>query len=165
MRELLEIASKFGRSKPVFDASLSSGGQRIVVTRRPESRYEPVPEEGNILEKLVCSNFEEHFNFSTDSFNVNHRDIANRAMRHILSDLTKFLEKNLKMKNPRQSKLWRFFYNNLPETNDFQDNMVLLYKYIRTFSTDEMVLMRGQDQQHVDNTLALMEAIMEKYSE
>ena len=68
--------------------------------------------------------------------------------------------KNLEMRNPRQSKIYRWFYRELPNDDDFNDGLCLLYKYMRSFSHSDM---KADNIEHINNAIAVMEAIMEKY--
>ena len=58
--------------------------------------------------------------------------------------------------------IYKWFYRGLPNTYDFNDAIVLLYKYMRSFSDENM---RASNTEHLNNAIAVMEAIMEKYND
>ncbi len=163
MRALLEIAETFDVSRPVFRLSLERGETQISAnTSHPVYRYRPEPEEGNLLSELVCDNYNESFSADKGKFVINTHEIAERAMQDIRSSFTTFLEKNLEMRNPRQSKIYRWYYRNLPNNSEFNDTLIMVYKYMRSFSDSSM---KASDINHINNAIALLEAIMEKYEE
>lgn len=167
MKQLLELTENFDVSRPVF--RLTMDGDRVRITpnvSHPVYRYRPVSD-GSVLSDLVVSHYRESFHIREGRFNISKQDIALAAMYDIRSSFTKFLEKNLDMRNPRQSKVYRWFYRNLPRGSEFNDTLVMVYKYIRSFCDNDMVELVKSDasKAHVHNTVALLEAIMEKYDE
>lgn len=161
MTTLEQLTQRFETSRPIFRLTVQSDGQRIdgnVVA--PVYRYSPEPEEGNILDKLVCDMYDERFDTQEGRFVIDTFGIANRAMEKIRNDLALFVENNLDKKNPKQTKLYRFFRWEMPNTNEYNESMISLYKYLRSFSTPEM---KTWNVQHKGNAIALMQAIMEKY--
>lgn len=163
MKQILEITQKFQTSRPVFRLTLERGESTISAnTGEPVYRYRPQPEEGNILSQLACDNFVESFSAKENKFTIDAYEIANRTMQDIRASMVNFLETNLEMRSPKQSKIYRWYYRNLPNDNDFNDTLVMLYKYMRSF-TDP--LMRSSNAEHTNNTIALLEAIMEKYEQ
>lgn len=163
MKQLEELSKDFGKSRPVFRLTRSSRNDTINANvSTPVHKYRPQPEEGNILSELVCSHFSESFNPHDGEFRVDPYEIAKRAMEDIRGSIPTFLEKNLEMRNPRQSKLYRWYYRNLPNSYDFNDTLVMVYKYMRSFSDESM---KASDLAHINNPVALLTAIMEKYEE
>lgn len=162
MRRLEEIAETFETSRPIFRLTLERSDSTINANvSHPVHRYRPEPKTDDILEALVCEHFEETFSVDRGEFYIDPYKIAKNAMDEIRNDMTRFLDKNLGMKNPRQSKIYKWFYRGLPNTNDFNDSLVLLYKYMRSFSDSNM---KANSTEHLNNAIAVMEAIMEKYS-
>ena len=162
MKKLLELTENFETSKPVFQLTKTQDGDNIDVRLHPAAKYTPTPTPDDVLSELVCGHFNENFNMHMGKF-VLHRDsIAQSAMEEIRNSMAKFLEKNLEMKNPRQSKVYRWFYRNLPHNSDFNDTLVMVYKYMRSFCDDNM---RANNIEHTNNAIALLDAIMEKDDE
>lgn len=161
MKRLLAYARKFETSRPVFVLSKERSYIDVNVNS-PMYMYRPQPETDDVLEELVCSNFQEQFVVSRGQFEINVQRIVEESMSDVRASMANFLEKNLEMKNPKQSKLYKWFYysGNMPNSDNFNDSLCLLYKYLRTFSSSDM---RGVGIEHINNAIAIMEAIMEKY--
>lgn len=163
MTKLIELTKDFKVSRPVFRLSLSSSGRNIEAeTRDPIHKYEPTPIPGDHLSELVCKNYNESFDIKQGCFTINKHEIANRAMEDIRNSVGKFIEKNLEMRNPRQSKLYRWTYRNMPNSVEINDVLVMVYKYLRSFTDRNM---KASDPNHVNNAIALLEAIMEKHEQ
>jgi hypothetical protein len=163
VRQIVEITQKFETSRPVFRLTLERGDKTISANiGHPVYRYRPEPEEGNVISQLACGNFAESFSARDNQFTVDAFQIAQRTMQDIRSSMVKFLEVNLEMRSPKQSKIYRWYYRNLPDDSDFNDALVMLYKYMRSFCNEDM---RSSNIEHTNNTIALLEAIMGKYDQ
>lgn len=160
MKRLLDLTVNFEKSRPIFRLTKQEDSNRISAELYPAYKYTPTPEEGDVLSELVCENFKETFNATEKHFRISREDIAHRSMQDIRNAMPQFLEKNLEMRNPRQSKIYRWFYRELPNDDDFNDGLCLLYKYMRSFSHSDM---KADNIEHINNAIAVMEAIMEKY--
>lgn len=162
MRELLELTEDFQVSRPVFRLTLERDGASIDAnTRHPVEKYEPTPEKGNILSEMVCNAYQESFNLTTGEFEVDTERIADSAMDQIRSAMCKFLDKNLEMRNPSQSKIYKWYYRSLPADMEFNNTLVMVYKYMRTYCGSDMKMYGNSD--HLNNIIALLTAIMEKH--
>jgi hypothetical protein len=159
MRSLEELTKDFKVSRPIFRLTRERDGGKIDVSD-PVYQYRPEPEQGNLLSELVCEHYREAFNIQRGEFSCDPYDIANRAMEEIRNSIPKFLEKNLEMKAPRQSKIYKWFAYEKPNDYYFNDVLVMVYKYLRSFSDSDM---RANNLEHANNAVALLEAIMEKY--
>lgn len=163
MKQLQDLTENFETSRPIFRLTNNNGDSTIQANmRNPVHKYEPSFEPGNPLSELVCEHYEEYFRVDMGRFEVDKYRIAQQAMQKIRSSIPTFLEKNLEMRNPRQSKIYRWYYRNLPHNVDFNDTLIMVYKYMRTFCGYDM---RSVNAEHTNNTVALLEAIMEKYNE
>lgn len=160
MKQLIDLTKDFKSSRPIFRLTKEEYGSRI--SAELFEKYEPTPEEGNVLSELVCSHYNESFDSVGRQFVVNTEDIAHKAMSTIRHSMNKFLEKNLEMRNPRQSKAYRWYYRNLPNNSEFNDVMIMMYKYMRSFCNEDM---KASNVEHINNAIALLEAIMEKYEQ
>lgn len=161
MQRLEEIAQTFSVSRPVFQLTTDEDKRRISLNiGSPVYKYEPEVDQNDPVAVLVANAYKETFSPSEGTFSMDSYRIANDAMDEIRRMMPTFLERNLEMKNPRQSKLYKWFYRGLPSTYDFNDAIVLLYKYMRSFSDETM---RATSPEHINNAIAVMEAIMEKY--
>lgn len=161
MKRLMDLTKDFEASRPIFTLSLGRNGDAVNTNiGNPVYKYRPTPIEGDYLSELVCQNYNESFNILSGNFMIDRHRIAHGALSDVRNSMAKFLENNLGMRNPRQSKLYRWFYRDLPDSNEFNDSLCLLYKYMRSFSSSEM---RSGNPEHTKNAIAIMEAIMEKY--
>lgn len=161
MTKLIKLTENFKTSRPIFRLTKNHNGDRIEAALHNAARYRPTPEVGDPLSELVCENYRETFNADGGKFLVS-EDIAQHTMRDIRNSMTIFLEKNLEMKSPTQSKLYRWYYRNLPNSVSFNDMLVMVYQYMRSFSNAQMF---SHSIEHTNNTIALLGAIMEKYDE
>lgn len=162
MKELLEVAKTFNKSRPVFRLTIDADGSSIDMNvHEPIHAWRPTVEEGNIISEIVTDRFAETFDLANVEFTVDADKIAQEAMGVIRSSIGRFIEKNIGMKNPRQSKLYRWTYRGMPETTEFNDTLVLVYKYLRSFTDEDMGMNYGTNA-HVDNAIALLTAMEEK---
>lgn len=161
MKKLRDLTENFKVSRPVFRLQISSSGGSIDSRRMGGAyNYKPTPIAGDYLSELVCSKYNESFDLTRGSYRIDRDAIVQSAISEIRSSIPKFIEKNLEMKNARQSKLYRWAYRNMPRSQDFDDTLIMVYKYLRSFCSSDM---RGNNVKHINNGLALLKAIMEKY--
>ena len=165
MTELLALTKRLSISRPVFNIVMSRNNQSINAdTYSPVYKYRPEAQEDEILYQLIVKSYRENFSVAAQRFIINEEEIAGRAMGSIRSSVCSFLEKNLEMKNPKQSKVWRWAYRNMPVTREFEDTLVMVYKYMRTICNDSMrVNIVHQKEDHVKNVIAILAALQEKY--
>ncbi len=167
MTELLEIARTFKTSQPVFWLTLAENRNKIYASESIY-KYEPQTEEGNLLSEIVCSHYTERFDIENNRYVIDHEDIADRAMCDIRNCIASFLEENLEMRSPTQSKVYRWFNHRMPQDTYFNDMMVKVYKYMRQFTDHKMRELNassGENNPQIKNIIALLEAIMEKYEQ
>lgn len=163
MRLLEEFAQTFTTSRPIFQLTADEDRRTISFNEsRPVHKYVPEYDSDDVIQTIVAEHYKESFDVGSRTFVVDHYKIANEAMEEIRRHLAVFLERNLEMKNPRQSKLYKWFGYEMPNTYEFNGHLVSLYKYVRSFTDSEM---RGSNVEHIKNAIAVMEAIKEKMSE
>lgn len=161
MKKLRDLTQDFKVSRPVFRLQLSDNGGSIDSKRMGGIyTYKPTPIAGDVLSELVCSMYNDVFDLSRGSYQIDRNSITERALTEVRNSIAKFVENNSEMKSPRQSKLYRWAYRNMPRDNEFNDTLIMVYKYLRSFCSKDM---RGNNVEHINNGLALLEAIMEKY--
>jgi hypothetical protein len=66
------------------------------------------------------------------------------------------------MRSPRQSKVYKFFYRSRHLVPEITEISYELYKFMRTFCDSSLKAEAGKEEQ-VKTTIALLEAIQEKY--
>lgn len=163
MKTLLEYTENFETSMPVFTLSLSSGGERIQMSA-PINRFLPQPIEGDHISELVCAQYSESFAVRDGEFKISKSGIASQAMQSIRKSMLLFLERNLQMRNPRQSKLYRWMYRDMPTTTEINTGLILLYKYVRQYA-DEDLKISSSNKDHLDNVVILLDAMRAKHEE
>ncbi len=165
MKKLRDLTENFKVSRPVFRLQISDSGGSIDCRRMGGVyNYKPTPVPGDLLSELVCSKYSEQFDLQRGSYRIDRDQIVSSSLSEIRSSIAKFIEKNSEMKSPRQSKLYRWAYRNMPSSGhqEFNDTLIMVYKYLRSFCNNDM---RGNNVEHINNGLALLEAIMEKYEQ
>jgi len=157
MSQLLDMVENFKVSRPVFALKVNSDNVEV---KKVIHEYRPQPIPGDYLSELVCGNFKERFSPREGSFHIDISEIVSISMQEIRSSIPKFIEKNLEMRNPRQSKLYRWDYRNMPNSSELNDVLIMVYKYLRSFSDSDM---KANDPNHTNNAIALLDAIKDKY--
>lgn len=161
--KLFEYTKDFGVSRPIFKLELDRDGSSVGIDRdSPLEKFTPKHIEGDALYEVVADNYREIFSMKDGVYSVDRWEIANNSMRHIRNCILSFIEKNLEMRNPSQSKLYRWAYRQMPTGDDFNEVVLMLYKYMRSFCDSDM---KANNIEYAKNTLALLEAIMERYNE
>lgn len=165
MKELYALAERFEVSDPVFRLTMSSRNDLVDANiSHPVRLYRPIADESNVLDCVIVDCYSENFDIGLGIFTVDKERIAHQAMDVIRSHIRMFLERNLEMRNPRQSKIYRWTYRSMLNDTEFNNVLVMLYKYIRSFTNDDMRV--GADQgPHVENVIALLIAMENKYNE
>lgn len=161
MKKLREYTLDFKVSRPIFDLQISTNGDTVSVQHVGDpynAKKDPVS--GDFLSELVSESYSESFDIKKGSYYMNRDDITKRAMHIIRNRISCFVEKNLEMRNPRLSKLYRWTYRCMPTNDEFNDILIMLYGYFRSFTDSSM---RGYNPEHIKNGIAILEAIMEKY--
>lgn len=163
MDKLIQYMEDFGTSEPIFKIGMSEQNNNLNLTLNVE--YKPTPIEGDAISELVCSNFHESFRLHNGdgTFIINKESIASQTMSSILSSIRLLLERNLKMKSPRQSNLYRWLYRSRSHKID-SNGLILIYKYIKPYCNEDMVV-NPESTVHWTNAHLLLQAMMEKSSE
>lgn len=164
MTKLLALTQDFGVSRPIFALYLNDHGELEGSTRNPIYKYEPTPIEGDILSELVCECYYEDFDHRCSEFVIIRRDIASKAMAKIRAQTKDFVEKNSDMKSPRQGKLYRWIARSMPTNDEFNDTLIMLYLYWKPHTGTSMAGLRSS-QKHIENTMAILTAMMEKHEQ
>lgn len=163
MTELLSRTANLGTSRPIFELQLRDNGSISINENYPVHKFTVESKDGEILQELVASHYREQFNKLSGTFYVDKEGVARSCMNSIRDTMSLFLEKNLNMRSPKQSKIYRWTYRAMPHTREFEDVLVMVYKYMRTFCNSSMIAYTENKEEHVKNTIALLEALQEKY--
>ena len=160
-----KYTADFKNSEPIFVVRLSS--QKDAIKLELINRYKPTSIKNDVLSEIVCENFQENFYIKNTEigYTSDKTSIVKRAIDSIRKSMIKLIENNLPMRNPRQSKLYRWVYRNMPNTIMINDGLILIYQYIRPFCDSDMRITDVKNKPHMDNAIALLGALKEKYGE
>lgn len=162
MTELIAAAAQMSASRPVLKLRLGRTDGVFADVNDPIYSSRPYPKKDDVIYNLIVQNYAEQFNMSTLQFEVDKNAIAMRAMNDIRNSVCLFLDRNLGMKSPRQSNVYKWAYRSMPTTVEFEDVLVMVYKYLRTFCDYHMYAEQNSEK-HVKNAIAIFEALQEKY--
>jgi hypothetical protein len=158
---LREYTKDFSVSRPIFRMRLHDDKNHILTAQIGEHSAVPIPIEGDCLSELVCNEYKESFSAKDGKFLIDCDSIVASAESRIRNFMVKFVENNLPLNNPRQGKLYKWMYRHAPQNNvEFNAGQLLLYKYIKNY-----IKIDTEVQPHINNVLAMLDAMMEKYSE
>lgn len=150
----------FQPSRPLFELEVDA--RNINANKyRPLVTFPPSPMKDDYLSQVVCSKFTEEWDNKTFSFRIDKANIAQAAMIEIRSKLALFVEANLDMTSPRQSKLYKWVRYSMPDTESFNEIVLMIFKYLRTHSAYSSMKCYAAD--HKQNGLLILQATMEKY--
>lgn len=153
MRAVFEnIIKGLGNSEPVFEIYVSENGREVKSDLI--SRYNPVGTEKNPIEKVLFATFCEDFDKNTMKYRPEASMMISRARSEVMSAIIGFFEKNCGLKNPKQSKMYKFLTNYRKLDEGQQEGFLYLYEYLE---------LHGDQQQHIDNAMAILEAMRGKY--
>ena len=161
MKQVRDIVEKFSTSRPIFKLKVDEEGDDVsAYTASPIHQF--IPEDRDCpVTQLVNNNYQERFTLSQKQYTIDKQQIYRDSVSEIRSKIRTFLYKNLEMKNPSQSKVYKWADRYMPQTEEFNEIVLSLYKYMSTFCGPDMRADRSNP--HVKNTIALLEAMQEKY--
>lgn len=163
MKQVRDIVAKFGVSRPVIRLKVDDDGSDVsAYTASPLYQFEPEQVPNCVITELVNSEYTERFSLREKSYTIDTRQITYDAVGTIRGKIKQFLYKNLEMKNPYQSKVYKWTDRYMPQDDDFNEVILSLYKYLRTICNEDMIAFAGKKPE-IDNIIALLEAMQEKY--
>lgn len=158
MREFIDLISKLKNSKPVFKVALSAKANRIELLLI--DKYRPDELGDDPLSMIVREHFYEDWQSEYGRYKTDTDRIYQKCKSDVKAAIKEFALYNSEMKNPAQTKLYKWLYRNQPDHGEYNETLLLIYKYLRTFCGSDM---RGDTQVNKRNGIALLEALMEKY--
>jgi hypothetical protein len=156
VKRLEEVTKQFGTSEPVFVGKLAHKNSTIDF----QLKHKYYPDANNYTDpvaQLLASHFSEYFDRSLKRFV--HSFQFNQIYEIITDSVKEFYTEHAKLKNPRQSILYKWLVtmdnkHNHPASEGF----IGLYRYIHTnageFCEDDTV---------IQNAIAILELMKEKY--
>jgi hypothetical protein len=156
MNEIATIADSLGSSKPIFKIIHKDGDLRFNL----KDRYSP-PDSTDPVHQLVVSQYSE----SLDK--VGKRYIPNVDTSYVYSIMKEKIQNVVKncipLKNPKQSKLYRWLYSGFPGYHEDASAIVIsLYRYI---VNNNLVGSTDAANPHAKNVIGILELMREKYED
>lgn len=152
---LRKYAEHFSKSEPRFALRLSPSGSTVNAV--VADKYIPTPVSSEPLAKLVCEKYKESFSMSRHEYDMSIDGIVDDTMREIRRIIISSVKVNLGMKNPRQSKLYRWLVNDMPKNNiEFNSGLILLYNYIKQNCTDNF---KANSLDHANNIILIVDSM------
>lgn len=163
MKQVKEIVDKFSVSRPIFKLKVDDDGSDIFAyTSSPIHQFKPESSPDCVVTEIVNDQYKERFSLRDKSYTIDKRQIEYNAVSAIRGQIITFLYRNLQMKNPSQSKVYKWADRYMPKDTVFDEVILSLYKYLRTICNEEMYAYTGKGPE-VNNIIALLEAMQEKY--
>ena len=158
--KLLRYTDNFNTSRPVFKLTVSKDEAWF---RNDDTcfKFTPTPIDGDSLSEIVCKAYYESFDHHENMFVLDKHSIVNNAIQMIKDDILHFVGRNVKLKNPFQGGLYKWVRRPPRDNEELENGFILLYKYIKETVEKESL----NKQAHIDNVIALLEGMREKYGE
>ena len=154
MRTISEITEKHSTSRPIFQGKLTASGD---VRFEVMDKYNPEPQTSDPVENLACSMFNETFNLCQKRFNKDNYE--RKVMEEILYKILSIYSANSGLKNPQQSKMYKFvkydLTNLVSRYENVSEGMISLYRYIYPNQLENKIL----NDAHKANFLAILEKL------
>jgi hypothetical protein len=152
---LKDKMDSFTAPRPIFKAALTPN-KSVVILECIDSTKGPPRIQGEHLHNLLSGMYHVTFDAKNGGYNLYKENTVARAANSIIVDLLSFLETHQKLKNPRQSRTykWLAYSTNWYETDRF-DGLVLVWEYMMKENAK-------LTSDHVQNILAIIEAIRSK---
>lgn len=161
MKSLYKYTESFQPSRPLFELEVDS--RNINANKyKPLVTFPVTPLQDDYLSQVVCTKFIEEWDNKTFTFKINRDNIVQSAMIEIRSKLALFVEANLDMRNPKQSKLYKWVRYSMPDAEWFNEIVLMLFKYLRSFCAYSSMKSYNAPA-HTQNGLLILQATMEKY--
>lgn len=158
MKRIEEIVDTFCVSKPIFP--LKMNGAYIVFNISDSlNKWTPPVKENDPLYTLTCFHRYERFNQFTKSFTFDKDETVRLVMNDIHQKIINFWQKYSGKKVFNRCKVNKFLQR-LGAYNEYKmpsDLAIALFLYIESWAH------KPNNEQHIKNTLAIIEAAREKY--
>jgi hypothetical protein len=158
---LTAIFDKFGNSEPIFRVNVDDHGDAVRFT--PKTKYTPSSDGvTDPVEIHMIRAYQESFDRDARRFEKD--DIRPRVWSEMADFITLFYLNNSPLKNPKQSKLYKFLkilegrYNH----ESYADGVVSLYRYIKQ-NANTVSRRYNPDNVHAKNVLLILEKMKEAY--
>lgn len=161
-QEIYDLINKLSKSEPIFDLHLSN--DKCTMFANVQNEYHPqvtdIPD--NVLWLLVCDKHTERFSIHDQQFVFSKSDIHNDVMNEIKSKIAEFIERNMNVRNPRLTKVYKYTQRDMFRNLTIEDELVSIYKWMNTFCDVNMNAAKDKEE-YVETAIALLEAMQEHY--
>lgn len=159
-----EVIDQIQPSRPIFKLQNFLRDSHSQLSSYTATGYSYVlPTEGRIA-KLLAHSYYERFDATTLKVTFNRQDLYNNILNKIKIFVCSFVEKSLQLKNPRQSKLykWLYYMNSTNMPAPLHAPMIALYEYIADLGQGGFIV---PDKDKRETLIALLQAMQEKYGD
>lgn len=157
MKDLTTQINELDHSKSIFTVRKANFDDSSLLFEKYEE-YKPEILLDDPLTTLINDHYTERWDSENNKFFVDTHNITTDVIISIKELINQFLLRNIPIKNPKLSKLYKFFRYERIDLDE--DIYVGLYRYMRTFVTLDGV---SCNEKHTANLLSLLTAMMEKY--
>lgn len=164
MNELEKIAETFGQNRPIFEGRIA--GSDIVFTVKPEYAYDPAAQDYNDpIAAVMAAHYNQYLSVGEKRY---HKHISlDSVYGQILGYFLKYVENSSELKNPRQTKLYKWLVKlEANQHSPVMPGFIALFRYSRSVHTFSDVESKGilrSDDPHVKNVIGILELMRAKY--
>jgi len=162
---LIEMWNKFGSTKPVFKGTLSS--DLVDISFEPIESYDPRSVDLNAddpVAQLMIDKYHEAFDIHKKCFVVSN-NMIDAVASTMESQLKKAFINASPLRNPQQSKLYKWFSCSTMNTSAKREGLIALYRYVRNNTDKNFRFDNGSDNPHAQNLVAIVEKMRDKYEQ
>ena len=160
---LEKIEEAFSVSKAVFIGAKAEGGDIEFTVKTPYDPMSAKLDHTDPVVKRMVESYSENFNRYEGRYNLN--SCKDRVWGIILRALSTAYINASPLKNPIQSKTYKWFVNDIDRHGDdrLREGLLELYRYVITHTTGEFRFYNGSDNPHAKNLVAIVEKLRDKY--
>lgn len=161
--ELMQYIQHFKPSRPIFEVVCKDSTLGLEHLQRYENI--PTANDGDALSKLAVANFSEQFDRQRTVFTVNHQQIHEKCFTDARVFICKFISAVSGLKNPRYSKIYKFYSNSYSvDSYEMRRGIILVYKYLKENEPD-CLLSSFTESQVSKNSKLILDKLYKKYGE
>jgi hypothetical protein len=160
--QLLDMQEKFGTSRPVFLGVKNPHSGEIEFSC--SDPYDPVSvdlDKTDPVVTLMINNYSEQFDPQDKVYTK--LDRREGVLRDMHVNLKSALINALPLKNPQQSKLYKWYGSHFEHMVNVQDGFIALYRYVASHTDSKFRFNEDSENPHAKNLVAIIEKMKEKY--
>lgn len=166
---LQEIFDKFGQSKATFVKANKKVSMYHVddkdILFQVKDEYDPTTAQINKedpIESMMLGHYNELFVKHDNKF-AKSSSMMEQTMKEIFMEIKSALINASPLKQPHQSKLYKWFEYGTINTPAMREGMIALYRYIYKHTDEDFRFKEGSENPHAKNVVAILEKMKEKY--